>query len=257
MVKKLLKKAASNPLAMGVVAVVVIGLLAVLVFPGLIESIGAFFTGEITPCTDTPYNPNCFCEEGFNKQPTLTFGKVYCESDNLMFDPLNPNFESTTLNYAKSYLAENFPECDSIECSAPATLLFNGSVALTPEHRSFYFKCRSPFDSDYWEFQARLENGDVEKAICTNISIPNSPEEEKKLEFKKICDESINNLRCNKIFTSTTQTCSTHEIYPACDCASGSQCTKGVGYYFDSWNTGTLPGWTGCGYLAQKSWDSC
>lgn len=224
--------------------------------PGLTDSIGALVTGQQVSCNDAPFNPNCYCPEGFNKQPTSTFGKVYCENNELMFDPTSPTFQDDSLAYAKNYLTENFPTCNSVECPDPAVLLFGGVVILTPEYRSVYFECRSPYSTDYWEFQARLENGVVEKAVCTNIYLPPLTEEEKRAEFKRICEESISNQYCNMIFNATTSLCSTQEVFPSWDCSSSSQCTKGVSYSFESWNQGTLLSWNGCGYIAQKSWNN-
>jgi hypothetical protein len=235
-----------------VVAALLIG--GIFIVPGAASSISSIVLNIPEKCDVAPFAPNCYCGEGFTKQPLSTPGKSYCELADLMFDPLSASFEAETLAYAKTYLLEQFPGCDSLECPAPAILSSNANVVLGPKHRSVYFECRGPFGTDYFEFQARLENGDVEKAICTNIYVPNLTEEEKRAEFKRICDESINNQHCNTIFVSTTQSCSTHEIFPAYSCFEGRTCTKGVGYMFQSWEQGNLPGWTGCGYIAEKEW---
>jgi len=157
--------------------IIVILLIGVIFFPTLIESIYATVTGQEVSCNDAPYAPNCFCPEGFNKQPTSTPLKVYCESDDLMFDPQSPTFQADSLAFAKSYLYEHFPDCDSIECPEPAVMFSDADIALTPEHRAVYFECRGILGSSYWETMFSLETGNMEKVHCINIVDPLPPQE--------------------------------------------------------------------------------
>jgi len=144
-------------------------LIGVVFFPDLVNSIWTTVTGQEVSCDDAPNNPNCYCTEGFNKIELLGFYKYYCESENLMFDPQSPTFESDALAFAKAYLYEHYPECDSIECPEPATLLSNADLVYTPEHRAVYFECRNPIGKDYWETQFSLETGNMERVFCNNV----------------------------------------------------------------------------------------
>ncbi len=109
MVKKLLKKATSNPLAMGVIAVVVIGLIAALVFPGWIESIGNAIFGEVSSCEDTPYDVDCFCEAGIERKisvPWIGVPRWSCETlGELLIDPESPTFEADAIAFSEEYLS--------------------------------------------------------------------------------------------------------------------------------------------------------
>lgn len=158
-------------------SIILVVVVALILFPGLFESIGALITGTVNYCYDAPFALNCICPEGTNKQQTSIPFKSFCESNELMFDPQSPTFESDALTYAKNYLRANFPNCDSIDCPEPAALLLDADITLTPEHRAVYFECRNPSGQDYWEILFSIETGNVEKVACTNISITPIPTE--------------------------------------------------------------------------------
>lgn len=152
------------------IIIIVAFLTTLFLFPGLLESIGALITGQVNYCDDAPYNTNCYCLDSENKIQILgTFpDKFACENKELMFNPENPTFDEDTLVYAKNYLYENFPLCDSVECEEPAILYLSDTIYL-PDHRSMYFECRTPWGKDYWEILFDLEAGNVEKVFCNNV----------------------------------------------------------------------------------------
>lgn len=91
--------------------------------PGLISSIASLLIGTPEPCSVTPYNGSCSCEEGELRQQTLAriIPLYFCESADLLLDPNDPNFELDSINLASQTFRENFPECDSYACNEPDT----------------------------------------------------------------------------------------------------------------------------------------
>ncbi len=172
MVKKLLKKAAGNPLALFAGAIVFIALLGILLIPGFFETIGSLIFGSVNFCEDAPFDPNCICAEEFNKVNLgLTFGN-HCEPTALFLDPTELNFETDALAFAQGYLTENFPECDSIACPEPGILRSDADVVFGPDHRAVYFECLNAAGKVFWELQFSLETGNVERATCNNVELP-------------------------------------------------------------------------------------
>ena len=129
---------------MKIAGVSVIALVAVvLLVPGLLDSIGSYFTGQVSSCEDTPYNPACTCETGVERKisvPWIGVPRWSCENiEELLIDPESPTFETDALSFVQEYLRRNCGEialnmsCGEI-CSAT-----NPSGCHEPEYISAVF----------------------------------------------------------------------------------------------------------------------
>lgn len=130
-------------------SLVLVGLVLFAV-PGLIESIGALFSGEVAHCDDDPFSlaGECFCDEGERK---VTFGssgfvweeRSICEElEALLIDPDSPTFESDAIQFSEDYLirhcgSEGVNICtdESLQCGDPCI----GSTPTFPDN-----KCVAP-----------------------------------------------------------------------------------------------------------------
>jgi len=82
---------------------------AFVLFPGLIESLGAMVGGQASSCEDTPYDADCFCEVGIERKisvPWIGVPRWSCETlDELLIDPESANFETEAIAFAEEYLS--------------------------------------------------------------------------------------------------------------------------------------------------------
>ncbi len=99
-----------KPLHRNIIAGVGILVLAiVLLVPGILPTIGAMFTTQVSSCEDTPYDPDCVCELGVERKisvPWLGIPRSDCEVlADLLIDPESPNFEAEAIAFAEEYLS--------------------------------------------------------------------------------------------------------------------------------------------------------
>lgn len=142
----------------GLTILIVLGLIAFIFFPGLIESIGALITGSQNSCEDAPYQENCFCGEGERKVSVRWGGldRWSCEVlEQLLIDPDSPTFESDAIQFTESYLTrycgfEGANICTDLSCGNPC-----GDGRTGPEYP--VNKCKSAVFG--WSVQgARIVN---------------------------------------------------------------------------------------------------
>ena len=107
-------------------SLVIIIIVALVFFPGLIESIGAAFSGQVSSCEDTPYAENCICGEGERKVSLTVTGltRYICEDlEQLLIDPDSPTFESDAIQFSEDYLVrycgfEGENICTNLSCGS-------------------------------------------------------------------------------------------------------------------------------------------
>ena len=246
-----MNKKAIEPITIAIIiGAIILGSIALI--PGVANSIGTLFTGEIKSCDDTPFDKDCFCEVEFNKGHFDWLGgvgtKYFCEKIELFLDPEDSNFETDALNFAKSKLNELHLGCDTIECSSEIGEVEINTIQETSGNREALLECRGA-TRIWWGIRIDLEDGNVIRSECINFEEPIEVEGWTREQFKQRCEDTSSPY-CNKVFSASLDQCSTHEIFPASSCLSGSQCTKGVGYAYEL----TDETWIGCGARATEVW---
>lgn len=89
-----------------------------IVFPGLIQSIGAQVAGQVVSCEDAPYAVNCVCQDRKVEVPWLGVPRFSCETpNNLLIDPDSPTFEADAVSFAVGYLGNSCGTvCTDLQC---------------------------------------------------------------------------------------------------------------------------------------------
>ena len=70
-------------------------------------------------CTETPYNKDCYCFEGYEKlvyERAFRQDRYFCENENKAIDVDVEGWEAEAEIFAEARLLELFPDCTSIYC---------------------------------------------------------------------------------------------------------------------------------------------
>jgi len=229
MVKKLLKKATGNPLAMGIVILLVVGIIAVVLIPGLIESIGNAIFGQVSPCIETPYDSDCFCEEGEVKLPHNVAPAWFCEPAELT---INPDSQVALVNFAQSHLTETVPECDTIQCTQGSIEAGVGQAGIwaweqndpNPFRRIASVECFDAANrSVWWDVDYYVDTGEIFQSSCGSFIEP-PPAVDNPATLRPIKEETIGSFgtqlsttfefEADCTFNSTHEASVTYNISP-------------------------------------------
>ncbi len=156
-----------------------IPILAIFFIPGLKESLASVI-GETQTCNTAPFDPNCFCPTGYEKEPIKFSSVSYLWSGSLKFGCI-PELPSSDCSYpieviafdevykakalacAKEYFYLNTPDCPTIECEEPLWNVYaivseytvTQDVQLPPTH--IFVECRN--GGPVWRAVLNIENG--------------------------------------------------------------------------------------------------
>ncbi|RLJ00635.1 MAG: hypothetical protein DRP06_01705 [Candidatus Aenigmatarchaeota archaeon] len=90
------------------------------IFPGLGASIWSTIANQPSHCSETPYDSECYCEQGERKiyVPWVGVPKWSCENvEQLLLDPESPTFEEDAIKFAQDYLALYCGDvCTDLDC---------------------------------------------------------------------------------------------------------------------------------------------
>lgn len=145
----------------GIIAIVAIG---IMLFPETRMMVLSLAPG---PCEDHAYNANCYCDEGYMKvhNNNLVLMKYDC-----METPPSPPSDNEYVEYAKTALLREFPNCDTIYCSQGMLDGFNTytdvSYGTTNGVEEARIQCHSASNTDithhvWWEVTVKRNDGTI------------------------------------------------------------------------------------------------
>ena len=152
------------------IGIITIILVVVVLFlaPGLFESLGAYFTGEITNCVDTPYLPACICSAGYQK---VAVGWNHWECKNEIVFPSSYDFPLQTWGEAYAFAEDQMGD---VECTGEFFYRQEYSLnePLPTNVDMIVIECAKQFDfgtgQTAWNVYFDQEDGFVYQLFCNN-----------------------------------------------------------------------------------------
>lgn len=154
------------------IGIAVIVVIAIILFPGLISSIGAMVTGTINFCDATPFDAKCICHEGEQKALAGIVPFSYaCET--IVEPPASYSFPLETWEEARAFAEA---EMNGVVCESPFALYSpqEGPIDISLDFVSI--ECRDVVGTRVvWELLVSPQDGYVWRLSCDETLVDGCP----------------------------------------------------------------------------------